>query len=605
MAGQGTCARSRGLSTTTTHTHRSLQSQARGRRTASTAAKAQHVGRMSSSLSLPQAARSRALLRDLLLLSKLRGTARPSDRRAKKYHRLVDLTTRVGAAQEEPKPMFSSPSGEGEEGGDNAVPSNSSVDSLNQSLNSASAEGSAPSNGASSGKVVRKAEIPLESGGGSAKAVKLGSTPVDTLHSSKSFKTLVWSLIALLSTAFVLCNLDKVNMSVAVIPLAEQFGWSATDKGLVSSSFFWGYALTQIPAGFVASRLGGGAVLVLAVLTWSLGTAIAPLVAGLGIVPLSISRLIVGLGEGFAPSAVTDLLATYVPKRLRARAVTTVFGGMEVGNALGLLLCGPLIESSGWASVFYGFAALGFVWCAIWPFFSPQKQLANVDPQIVAEIQEKKKSKRTSKIPYREFMKSSAVWAVVTAHFCHNWGYYTLLAWLPSYFESVLKLNLTGAARVSLVPYLAMAFMIPIVGGVADGLQKRYSTTNTRKIAQGVAFLGPAACMLLCGFLSPLAISYKTLLIVTLSLAFALSTFSRGGLYCNHQDLSPKYAAALLGISNTAGALPGIFGVWLTGKLFDITGGNWGISLFVPIAIAQAIGFIVFSIYGSGEQIWD
>jgi ACS family sodium-dependent inorganic phosphate cotransporter len=302
---------------------------------------------------------------------------------------------------------------------------------------------------------------------------------------------------------------------------------------------------------------------------------------------------------------VTDLLATYVPKRLRARAVTTVFGGMEVGNALGLLLCGPLIESSGWASVFYGFAALGFVWCAIWPFFSPHKPLANVDPQIVAEIQEKKKSKRTSKIPYREFMKSSAVWAVVTAHFCHNWGYYTLLAWLPSYFESVLKLNLTGAARVSLVPYLAMAFMIPIVGSVADGLQKRYSTTNTRKIAQGVAFLGPAACMLLCSFLSPLAISHKTLLIVTLSLAFALSTFSRGGLYCNHQDLSPKYAAALLGISNTAGALPGIFGVWLTGKLFDITGGNWGISLFVPIAIAQAIGFIVFSIYGSGEQIWD
>ena len=84
-----------------------------------------------------------------------------------------------------------------------------------------------------------------------------------------------------------------------------------------------------------------------------------------------------------------------------------------------------------------------------------------------------------------------------------------------------------------------------------------------------------------------------------------VSTFSRGGLYCNHQDLSPKYAAALLGISNTEGALPGIFGVWLTGKLFDITGGNWGTSLFVPIAIAQALGFIVFSIYGSGEQIWD
>jgi len=508
---------------------------------------------------------------------------------------------RLGAS-EEPKPMPLS-----SQFGDFSSSSKDSQGTGEQNLNNENR--SNPSNGINGTgiRIVRKVEIPLETGGGAAKAVKLGTTPVDTVskEDSKAFKKLVWTLVTLLATAFVLCNLDKVNMSVAVIPLAEQFGWSATDKGLVSSSFFWGYALTQIPAGFVASRLGGGPVLVLAVLTWSLGTFVAPLVAGLGIIPLSISRLVVGLGEGFAPSAVTDLLATYVPKKLRARAVTTVFGGMELGNALGLLICGPLMQSSGWASVFYGFAALGFVWCAFWPFFSPYKLASTVDEDIVQEILEKKRSKRTSKIPYGQFLKSSAVWAVVTAHFCHNWGYYTLLAWLPSYFESVLKLDLTGAARVSLVPYLAMAMMIPIVGAAADGLQQRYSTTNVRKIAQGVAFVGPAICMIACSFLSPIACTYKALLIGVLSVAFALSTFSRGGLYCNHQDLSPKYAAALLGISNTAGAIPGIIGVWLTGKLFDITGGNWGLSLFVPIAIAQAIGFFAFTTYGSGVQMWD
>ena len=311
------------------------------------------------------------------------------------------------------------------------------------------------------------------------------------------------------------------------------------------------------------------------------------------------------MGEGFAPSAVTDLLATYVPKRLRARAVTTVFGGMELGNALGLLICGPLIEKSGWSSVFYIFALLGFVWCMFWPFFSPTKLAAKTDDDMVQEIMQKKKAKKSSKIPYGEFFKSSAVWAVVTAHFCHNWGYYTLLAWLPSYFESVLKLNLTGAARMSLVPYLAMALMIPVVGVAADSLQEKYSTTDVRKIAQGVAFLGPAVCMVVCGFLSPVAIAYKPLLLIVLSVAFALSTFSRGGLYCNHQDLSPKYAAALLGISNTAGALPGIIGVWLTGKLFDITGGDWGTSLFVPIAVAQLLGALVFTKWGSGKQEWE
>lgn len=47
--------------------------------------------------------------------------------------------------------------------------------------------------------------------------------------------------------AFVLCNMDKVNMSVAVIPMARELGWSALERGLVSSSFFWGYTLTQLP----------------------------------------------------------------------------------------------------------------------------------------------------------------------------------------------------------------------------------------------------------------------------------------------------------------------------------------------------------------------
>lgn len=46
----------------------------------------------------------------------------------------------------------------------------------------------------------------------------------------------------------------QVNMSVAVIPMAEELGWTATDRGLVSSAFFWGYALTQIPAGYISTK---------------------------------------------------------------------------------------------------------------------------------------------------------------------------------------------------------------------------------------------------------------------------------------------------------------------------------------------------------------
>ena len=71
--------------------------------------------------------------------------------------------------------------------------------------------------------------------------------------------------------AFVLCNMDKVNMSVAVIPMARELGWSALDRGLVSSSFFWGYTATQLPGGYIATKIGGTKVLAAGVALWSFG----------------------------------------------------------------------------------------------------------------------------------------------------------------------------------------------------------------------------------------------------------------------------------------------------------------------------------------------
>lgn len=40
-----------------------------------------------------------------------------------------------------------------------------------------------------------------------------------------------WLLVCAMALAFFLSNLDKVNMSVAMIPMAEEFGWSSSVKG--------------------------------------------------------------------------------------------------------------------------------------------------------------------------------------------------------------------------------------------------------------------------------------------------------------------------------------------------------------------------------------
>lgn len=68
-----------------------------------------------------------------------------------------------------------------------------------------------------------------------------------------------------------------------------------------------------------------------------------------------------------------------VRRRERARAVTVVFGSLDVGSAVGLIVCGPLIAAAGWPAVFYLFAILGLVWCLAWPLLKPESH----DPTIV------------------------------------------------------------------------------------------------------------------------------------------------------------------------------------------------------------------------------
>ena len=89
-----------------------------------------------------------------------------------------------------------------------------------------------------------------------------------------------------------------------------------------------------------------------------------------------------------------------------------------------------------------------------------------------------------------------------------------------------------------------------------------------------------------------------------MTIAFALSAWARAGLYCNHQDLSPKYASALLGISNTAGALPGVLGVASAGYILDLTN-SWSLAVFLPTAVVQLFGVIVYTKYASSVRRHD
>jgi ACS family sodium-dependent inorganic phosphate cotransporter len=112
-------------------------------------------------------------------------------------------------------------------------------------------------------------------------------------------------------------------------------------------------------------------------------------------------------------------------------------------------------------------------------------------------------------------------------------------------------LNVEKSSLLTLIPYVSMTLMTPLVGPIADGLVSKHGweVTSVRKLCQGISFAGPALCMIALAFLTPITpgAGPTGLIVAIMSLAFALGAWSRAGLYCNHQDLSPKYAAALLG----------------------------------------------------------
>jgi len=45
------------------------------------------------------------------------------------------------------------------------------------------------------------------------------------------------------------------------------------------------------------------------------------------------------------------------------------------------------------------------------------------------------------KTPWFDILLSPAVWAIIIAHFCNNWGFYTLLTCMPTYLKQAVNLQ--------------------------------------------------------------------------------------------------------------------------------------------------------------------
>lgn len=426
-------------------------------------------------------------------------------------------------------------------------------------------------------------------------------------------------VVALVALALMLCNADRVIMSVASVPLAAANGWGERAVGLVQSSFLWGYALTPLVGGVLADRYGGKVVLGFGIAVWSLATLATPFAATSGTLGLLlVTRAVMGLGEGVALPCMNNVISRWVPKSERSRAVAASMGGFQSGSMIGLLAAPALLAAGGIPGPFVLFGALGLVWAVVWNFASStypaecsmvnEKELAYIveNPGGALTRGEEKNDAQTTRAPppFKLLLSKAPTWACIIANFVNNWGFFILLAWMPLYFKQVVGLNLREAAWFSALPWATMAASGIVAGTLADNLinSRGWSVTATRKLIQGVGFIGPALCLVALALLGPSAGAQTAVTLLTV--AVGCTAFTQAGFLVNFQEIGPRYAGVLHGMANTAGSIAGMVGTYVVGYVLEATGGNWSAVLLVT-SFVYLIGAATWLAWSTGERVFD
>lgn len=397
----------------------------------------------------------------------------------------------------------------------------------------------------------------------------------------------------------------RVILSVSIISIAKEFKYDNATTGLLSSAFFIGYMPLQIPAGWTAGFFGAHKLMLAAVLIPSAITAMIPLAAGS--IPAFIAlRILTGVFESAAYPSVHALGAKWCPKEERASFVGATWSGAYIGTALTLPITGALIAQWGWPSAFYCFAVLGVVWSFCWYTFgasSPELHLSITEEERAYIIETRGNSgNKVDTIPWFKLFTSLPVLAVVVAHTTHNWLFYTMLTWMPSYLNQVLGFDVENSGAVSVMPYLACFACSMLSGVIADKLTKSgMKVEKVRKVMQFSGEMTAGIALGVAGYIN----DNIPLVIFLLVLSTGASGLSMAGYACNHLDIAPQFAGITLGMTNTMATLPGIIAPILVGDLVapphnDIV--HWREAFLIASGIST-FGFVFFFIFAKGEAL--
>jgi ACS family glucarate transporter-like MFS transporter len=352
--------------------------------------------------------------------------------------------------------------------------------------------------------------------------------------------------------------IDRAAISSAKQAIGSGLGLDDQAMGAVFSAFALGYALAQVPAGWLADRIGARAMLALVVTLWSAFTALTGWATGLW--SLLAIRFAFGVAEAGAFPGSARALYNWLPSAERGRAHGILFSGSRIGAAFAFPLMSRLLAATGWQTVFLWLAIPGLAWAALWAVFfrnqpaGPRKQDAGAG--------------EAAPDPDSSLLRSRRMSLAMAQYFVANFITFLPLSWMLPYLMDRYQLSSQQAGYYATLPLLIGAGAQWLSGFSVDALYRsRYRAWSRRGPAMvGFALAAAGAAAMPFARTAPVAVAFFGLATLGAEL-----TISPSWTFC--VDIAGTRSGAVTGTMNMAGNIGSFVSANAFPFLNRITGG--------------------------------
>jgi MFS family permease len=391
-----------------------------------------------------------------------------------------------------------------------------------------------------------------------------------------------YGVIAFAASVAALTYVDRVCISKAEPFLTKEFHLTPEQMGYVFAAFGAGYALFEVPGGWLGDRIGARKVLTRIVLWWSFFTAATGWAWNL--LSLVVTRFLFGVGEAGCFPNVARALKTWLPEQERVRAQSIVWLAARWGGAFTPFLIAFLLDAMPWRAILYGFGTLGVVWAVLfyrWYRDNPRDlRGANQAELALIEGAGAPPAREGGATPWMAMLASRTVWLLCLQYCCLAYAWIFYVTWLPKYLVDVLRVDGKWGAFLNTFPLFLGGIGCLASGSVLSAVIRWTGNVRAGRRIVGCLGFGAASLLLLLSFY------LKNPLWAMIAMGFAsfANDFVMPVSWAAAMDVGGRHTGTLSGVMNMASAVGGSLAPILTGRLLATPGG-WKMNFWISAAV--------------------